>query len=189
MRIATATSAGRVGRENEDFVGAVPGAAVLVDGAGIPGSQHLCRHGVAWYAQLLGGTLLAQLASPDPRHGRVPARPPGGGRRHAGAAQPARRLLGRQGGSARRVRGRHREHAGAPAAWGGPAQQRREPPGGPLRPGPMARGRGAAATRGRPQTFLGWVRRAESEPGAAEQLPGADSPDDATAAYWARMGA
>ncbi|WP_104106504.1 hypothetical protein [Nocardioides sp. 616] len=40
-----------------------------------------------------------------------------------------------------------------------------------------------------PQALVGWVRRAESEPGAAERLPRADSPDDATAAYWARMGA
>jgi hypothetical protein len=51
---------------NEDFAGAVPRAAVLVDGAGIPGAGSLCRHGVAWYAARLGGSLLSLLAlSPD----------------------------------------------------------------------------------------------------------------------------
>ncbi|MFJ8864233.1 integrase [Streptomyces sp. NPDC102473] len=52
----------RPGRVNEDFTGAVPTAAVLIDGAGIPGSDHTCRHGVAWYAGRLGGSLLGLLA-------------------------------------------------------------------------------------------------------------------------------
>lgn len=34
-----ATSAGKAGQPNEDFAGAVPGAAVLLDGAGIPGTE------------------------------------------------------------------------------------------------------------------------------------------------------
>ncbi|MET8869904.1 integrase [Nonomuraea sp. NPDC004580] len=51
----------RVGRINEDFVGVLPEAAVLVDGAGIPGGEVTCRHGVAWYASHLGGTLLGLL--------------------------------------------------------------------------------------------------------------------------------
>ncbi|MCA2223602.1 integrase [Nonomuraea aurantiaca] len=49
------------GRANEDFTGAVPTAAVLVDGAGIPGGESTCRHGVAWYAGRLGGSLLSLL--------------------------------------------------------------------------------------------------------------------------------
>lgn len=49
-------------RGNEDFVGSAPGAAVVVDGAGIPGAEHLCRHGVAWYAHALGASLLANLS-------------------------------------------------------------------------------------------------------------------------------
>jgi hypothetical protein len=57
-----ATSPGHVGRPNEDFVGAVPGAVVLLDGAGIPGTEEICRHGVAWYSHSLGAALLARLA-------------------------------------------------------------------------------------------------------------------------------
>ena len=57
-----ASDSGHVGRPNEDFVGAVPGAVVLLDGAGIPGTDSICRHGVAWYAHTLGTTLLAQLS-------------------------------------------------------------------------------------------------------------------------------
>ncbi len=54
------------GRVNEDFAGAVPSAAVLFDGAGIPGAESVCRHGVAWYASRLGGTLLGLLSlAPD----------------------------------------------------------------------------------------------------------------------------
>ncbi|MFD5034119.1 hypothetical protein ACFWM0_27490 [Streptomyces sp. NPDC058405] len=52
----------RNGRVNEDFAGAVPTAAVLIDGAGIPGAESICRHGVAWYAGGLGGCLLSLLA-------------------------------------------------------------------------------------------------------------------------------
>jgi hypothetical protein len=62
-----ATSAGHPGRPNEDFVGAVPGAAVLLDGAGIPGTESICRHGVAWYTHRLGGALLARLSRDDGR--------------------------------------------------------------------------------------------------------------------------
>ncbi len=62
MRVAFATSAGHPGRPNEDFVGAVPGAVVLLDGAGIPDTETICRHGVAWYAHTLGGRLLGRLS-------------------------------------------------------------------------------------------------------------------------------
>jgi hypothetical protein len=61
MLVAMASSAGHA-RPNEDFVGAAPGAVVLVDGAGIPGSEALCRHGTAWYAHTLGATLLGVLS-------------------------------------------------------------------------------------------------------------------------------
>jgi hypothetical protein len=57
-----ATSVGQHGGLNEDFVGAVAGAAVLLDGAGIPGTESVCCHGVAWYAHRLGGTLLGRLS-------------------------------------------------------------------------------------------------------------------------------
>ena len=62
MKVVMASSPGHVGRPNEDFVGAVPGAVVLLDGAGIPGTDSVCRHGVAWYSHTLGATLLGQLA-------------------------------------------------------------------------------------------------------------------------------
>jgi hypothetical protein len=57
-----ATSPGHAPHPNEDFVGAVPGSVVLVDGAGIRGVEELCHHGIAWYATTLGTTLLARLA-------------------------------------------------------------------------------------------------------------------------------
>ncbi|MEU8258046.1 hypothetical protein AB0C06_27700 [Micromonospora inaquosa] len=67
MQVSMATSAGRADRPNEDFVGAVPGAVVLLDGAGIPGAEHLCFHGVAWYTHRLGGALLGHLSRDDGR--------------------------------------------------------------------------------------------------------------------------
>jgi len=57
-----ATSAGHPGRANEDFVGAVVNAVVLVDGAGITGIEGICRHGIAWYAHRLGAAILARLS-------------------------------------------------------------------------------------------------------------------------------
>jgi hypothetical protein len=60
-----ATSAGKADRPNEDFAGAVPGAAVLLDGAGIPGTESICSHGVAWYTHRLGGALLGRLSRAD----------------------------------------------------------------------------------------------------------------------------
>ncbi|MDO3700169.1 protein phosphatase 2C domain-containing protein [Micromonospora sp. C28SCA-DRY-2] len=67
MRVSMATSAGRAGQPNEDFVGAVPGAVVLLDGAGIPDAGSTCRHGVAWYTHRLGGALLGRLSRDDGR--------------------------------------------------------------------------------------------------------------------------
>lgn len=66
MRVTMTSAVARTGRVNEDFTGAVPTAAVLIDGAGIPGTASICRHGVAWYATRLGGTLLGLLSlAPD----------------------------------------------------------------------------------------------------------------------------
>ncbi|WP_433260409.1 hypothetical protein ACQPWR_17280 [Micromonospora vinacea] len=67
MHVSLATSAGRAERPNEDFVGAVPGSVVLLDGAGIPGAESLCFHGVAWYTHRLGGVLLGHLSRGDGR--------------------------------------------------------------------------------------------------------------------------
>jgi hypothetical protein len=62
MHVSMATSAGQPGQPNQDFIGAVPGAAVLLDGAGIPGTESICSHGVAWYTHRLGGALLGRLS-------------------------------------------------------------------------------------------------------------------------------
>lgn len=62
MDIKIATSAGHPGRANEDYAGAVSDAVVLLDGAGIPGTESICRHGTAWYTHRLGGVLLGKLS-------------------------------------------------------------------------------------------------------------------------------
>jgi hypothetical protein len=62
MRVTMTSATARAGRVNEDFTGAVPTAAVLIDGAGIPGAGSACRHGVAWYASRLGGSLLGLVS-------------------------------------------------------------------------------------------------------------------------------
>src|SRR5687768_183215 len=62
MRIALTTSARTATQPNEDFVGAVANAVVLLDGAGISGIETICRHGVAWYTHRLGGALLGRLS-------------------------------------------------------------------------------------------------------------------------------
>ncbi len=54
-----ASRPGHAGRINEDFVGATTGLAVLLDGAGIPNTEAICVHGVAWYASTLGSTMLS----------------------------------------------------------------------------------------------------------------------------------
>ncbi len=66
VRVSMTSVAAEPTRENEDFTGAIPTAAVLIDGAGIPGSAAVCRHGVAWYARRLGASLLGALGEePD----------------------------------------------------------------------------------------------------------------------------
>lgn len=62
MRVVMASTPGHIGRPNEDFVGAVPGAVVLLDGAGIPGTETICQHGVAWYSHTLGAMILQRLS-------------------------------------------------------------------------------------------------------------------------------
>ncbi|SIQ90409.1 Protein phosphatase 2C [Micromonospora avicenniae] len=62
MQVTMTTAVARTGRVNEDFAGAVPTAVVLIDGAGIPGTESICRHGVAWYAHRLGGSLLGLVS-------------------------------------------------------------------------------------------------------------------------------
>ncbi|MEV4286279.1 integrase [Nonomuraea bangladeshensis] len=62
MRVTMASVPKRTDRANEDFTCAGPTAAVLIDGAGIPGAESICRHGVAWYASRLGGSLLGLLS-------------------------------------------------------------------------------------------------------------------------------
>lgn len=65
MHVAMATSAADPDQSNEDFIGVVPNAAVLLDGAGISGIESICCHGVAWYTHRLGGTLLGRLSLDD----------------------------------------------------------------------------------------------------------------------------
>src|SRR2546430_14963719 len=62
MRVTMTSAAVRTGHANEDFTGAVPTAVVLIDGAGIPGTESICRHGAAWYASRLEGSLLSLLS-------------------------------------------------------------------------------------------------------------------------------
>ena len=59
--------AGQPRRENEDWVGALPHAVVVLDGAGVPpGMDTGCTHGAAWYAAQLGRRLLDRIgAHPD----------------------------------------------------------------------------------------------------------------------------
>jgi hypothetical protein len=60
MRVLLASEPGAAERPNEDFAAAIPGAVVLLDGAGyVPDSRTGCVHGVAWYARTLGGLLAA----------------------------------------------------------------------------------------------------------------------------------
>ncbi|MFF9676776.1 integrase [Streptomyces eurythermus] len=68
MRVDLATLPADPERENEDFAAATPGAAVLLDGAGVGGAETGCTHGVAWFSGTLGGLLLQAVS-------RSPARP------------------------------------------------------------------------------------------------------------------
>ena len=60
MDVSFATTAASADRDNEDFFGAGPRVAVLLDGAGTPaGADDGCSHGVAWFARQLGFRCLA----------------------------------------------------------------------------------------------------------------------------------
>jgi hypothetical protein len=63
VRVALATLPAETGRENEDFAAAAPGAAVLLDGAGIAGAETGCTHGVAWFSRTLGSLLLGSITA------------------------------------------------------------------------------------------------------------------------------
>ncbi|WP_129308178.1 protein phosphatase 2C domain-containing protein [Streptomyces sp. L2] len=63
MRFALATLPADPGRENEDFTAVSPGAAVLLDGAGVGGAETGCTHGVAWFSSTLGGLLLRSITA------------------------------------------------------------------------------------------------------------------------------
>ncbi len=52
-------------QQNEDFAAVAPGAAVLLDGAGVAGAETGCVHGIAWFSSTLGGLLLGNIAG-DP---------------------------------------------------------------------------------------------------------------------------
>jgi len=60
-----ATDPAKPDRPNEDFAAVGTNAAVLLDGAGPPGTESGCVHGVAWYSRTLGGLLLGALGSGD----------------------------------------------------------------------------------------------------------------------------
>jgi len=55
MLVQLATIPGRDDRPNEDFPGALPDCAVLLDGAGGPAEMPTgCVHGTGWYVRQLG---------------------------------------------------------------------------------------------------------------------------------------
>jgi len=64
MHILLGTSPAEAGRDNEDFVIAAPGAAVLLDGSQTAVERDQgCFHGVVWYVQTLGTILLTEIIS------------------------------------------------------------------------------------------------------------------------------
>ncbi|MDX3640924.1 protein phosphatase 2C domain-containing protein [Streptomyces sp. MB09-02B] len=66
MRVALGSLPAAPGLDNEDFAAAAPGAAVLLDGAGVAGAETGCVHGVAWFSGTLGALLLREItAHPD----------------------------------------------------------------------------------------------------------------------------
>ncbi|MDQ0582179.1 protein phosphatase 2C domain-containing protein [Streptomyces rishiriensis] len=63
MRVTLASLPAEPGQENEDFAAVAPGAAVLLDGAGVAGAVTGCTHGVAWFSATLGGLLLSTITA------------------------------------------------------------------------------------------------------------------------------
>lgn len=65
MHFSAATAQGECGVPNEDWAGASPTVAVVLDGVTIPrGAQAACEHGTPWYVNYLGSQLLAHAANP-----------------------------------------------------------------------------------------------------------------------------
>ena len=161
MRVALATSAGHPGRPNEDFVGAVPSAVVLLDGAGIPDTEAICRHGVAWYAHSLGGRLLSHL-SRDTEEPLTEVLALGIERRHRVAPRHLRR-------------DRPEQSAGdcCPDAHAGSARRVAGPRRRLRRPRPRRRGRGAdrPGRAGGPRRVHGSPRRARARLSGVQRRP------------------
>jgi hypothetical protein len=68
MLIQVATLPGRDDKANEDFAGALPSSAVLLDGAGGPSEMPSgCIHGTPWYVRQLGARLLADMGTSPER--------------------------------------------------------------------------------------------------------------------------
>ncbi|RST11131.1 integrase [Streptomyces sp. WAC05374] len=63
MNVALASLPAEPDQENEDFAAVAPGAAVLLDGAGVAGAETGCIHGVAWFSSTLGGLLLGGITA------------------------------------------------------------------------------------------------------------------------------
>lgn len=119
MQVVWATGQGSPQRRNEDFVAAAPGAAVVLDGCGLPlGADLGCVHGTAWYARSLGTRLLARLLDGlgDVPQAGPPVGPP------EGVHRPADRpLVARLAGAISDVAASHRAtcdlgHPNTPAA-------------------------------------------------------------------------
>ncbi|MGY4745178.1 integrase [Streptomyces sp. ATMOS53] len=63
MNVALGSLPAEPGQQNEDFAAAAPGAAVLLDGAGVAGAETGCTHGIAWFSSTLGGLLLSTITA------------------------------------------------------------------------------------------------------------------------------
>ncbi|URM90753.1 integrase [Streptomyces sp. MRC013] len=63
MNVDLASLPAEPGQENEDFAAVAPGAAVLLDGAGVAGAETGCVHGIAWFSSTLGGLLLGSITA------------------------------------------------------------------------------------------------------------------------------
>ncbi|GGR85442.1 hypothetical protein GCM10010269_25700 [Streptomyces humidus] len=75
MNVALGSEPAEPDRENEDFAAAAaPGAAVLLDGAGVAGADTGCTHGIAWFSATLGGLLLSTIAAHPARPRRLSGR-------------------------------------------------------------------------------------------------------------------
>ncbi|MFF3938323.1 integrase [Streptomyces phaeofaciens] len=67
MNLALGSQPADPERENEDFAAVAPGAAVLLDGAGVAGADTGCVHGIAWFSATLGGLLLSAITAQPAR--------------------------------------------------------------------------------------------------------------------------